>query len=402
MISFLGFIKEIFVAKYFGTSLSLDLYNLGLVLPMMCMGIVSSGIVATVTPNYTAFENKKAFFWHNCKDIFLLNSIIILSIAAITWLGYQVAFAQYEAQQQLILQKITVGFLPVVFLQGFSAYFDAILNCENKAVNNSIFGLLIPVGMLLSLIAFKDHGVISLVIGFYLGYLAKLVFQIIAYRSIYKNTKSLATIDDIGLSVRRDFIALSVSSIILAVMPVIINLYASKFSTGTVSSFNYAYRLIAIGFMLCSTVINSVYFPYISRKFVDNKKLAIMESVKITIGLMLIISICLVPIYFFSDQIVSLIFKRGEFNDTSVKHVTTILQSLIWHVPFYIGGLVLSRTILSLNKARIFVLGNLISIGLLVVSLYVLNMTHTFNVGLSFSLVYSISFCYLLYHCTRR
>ena len=127
-----------------------------------------------------------------------------------------------------------------------------------------------------------------------------------------------------------------------------------------------------------------------------------MESVKITIGLMLIISICLVPIYFFSDQIVSLIFKRGEFNDTSVKHVTTILQSLIWHVPFYIGGLVLSRTILSLNKARIFVLGNLISIGLLVVSLYVLNMTHTFNVGLSFSLVYSISFCYLLYHCTRR
>jgi peptidoglycan biosynthesis protein MviN/MurJ (putative lipid II flippase) len=58
LVSALGFIKEILVANYFGISHILDLYNLGIVIPLMFIGVISSVIVSVVTPRYIASNNK--------------------------------------------------------------------------------------------------------------------------------------------------------------------------------------------------------------------------------------------------------------------------------------------------------------------------------------------------------
>ena len=73
MISAIGFFRELVVASYFGISHVLDLYNLGIVIPMIFVGVISSAIVAVVTPKYINSKNKKVFFWENLKDLFFLN-----------------------------------------------------------------------------------------------------------------------------------------------------------------------------------------------------------------------------------------------------------------------------------------------------------------------------------------
>lgn len=401
MISAIGFFRELVVASYFGISHVLDLYNLGIVIPMIFVGVISSAIVAVVTPEYINSKNKKVFFWENLKDLFFLNVFLIVFLSFVIQFFSKYFFINYSHDDLYRIKLFSYLFLPIIVFQSVSSYLDALLNSENNVLKNALSGLLLPICIVFSLLVFKQYDIFSLVFGFYLGYILKLFVQTYLYRKVFlyklDDNEKIHTIS----SIRKDFINLSLSSIVLALMPLITSIYASGFGSGTVSSMNYAYKLIAIGFMLFSSVINSVYFPYISRKFYINKEAALKESLIITLFSMVAISVFLIPVHIYANEFVSMIYERGKFDSNSTNKVSDILKSFLWHIPFYVGGLFLSRTILTLGKSKIFILGNFFSI--LVLCLFVFAFHEKiFNVGLAYFLVYSISFFYLLFHSLRR
>ena len=401
MISAIGFFREIIIANYFGTSHILDIYNLGIVFPMVFVGVLSSTIVAVVTSKYINSKNKKIFFWGNLKDLLILNILLFIILSFVIEFCYKYFFISYSNSDLNNIQLVSFLFLPIITFQSISSYFDALLNLENNILKNALSGVLLPLGVIFFLILFKEYNIYSIILGFYFGYTLKLLIQIYLYRKIFLRKDDVSERAYDGYTIRKDFLNLSLSSIILAFMPLITNIYASKFGDGTVSSMNYAYKLIGIGFMLFSSVINSVYFPYISKKFSINKNLALKESLIITFLSMIFVSIFLIPVYFYANEFISIIFERGRFDSNSTDKVANILRSFLWHIPFYIGGLFLSRTILSLEKSKVFIIGNLISIVVLCLFIFVFKSNY-FNVGLAFLLVYSISFFYLLFHSLRR
>ncbi|WP_336944311.1 lipid II flippase MurJ [Acinetobacter modestus] len=402
LVSALGFIKEILVANYFGISHILDLYNLGIVIPLMFIGVISSVIVSVVTPRYIASNNKKFFVSKNFKDLLFLNLFISIALSFFLSFFFNFFFSDYSLEDRNLIKYITYSFIPIIFLQSFSSYMDALLNSEDKILKNTILGLFLPLGMIISLISFHEYGLFSLIFGFYIGYSIKVAIQFFIYKKIFFNLKKNSDIDDNQIYVRDDFINLFFSSLILAIMPVVINIYASKFGPGTVSSMNYAYKLVSIGSMLSVSIINSVYFPYIGKKFKENKNSALYESIRITFFAMFLISIILIPVYFYAYDIVSILFERGEFGENSVQKVSLILKEFVWYIPFYIGALFLSRTVLSLGRSRVFFFGNIISIVVLGFSLFLLNTLNKFDIGFAFFAVYSISFIYLLANCLRK
>lgn len=401
IISTIGFFRELIIANYFGTSHILDLYNLGIVVPMIFVGVLSSTIVAVVTPKYINAKNKRLFFWENIKDLFFLNILLFIILSLVIQFCSKYFFISYSNDDLNHIKLVSFLFLPVVTFQSISSYLDALLNSEDNILKNALSGFLLPLGIIFFLILFKEYDIYSIVFGFYFGYVLKLLIQTYLYRKVLLRKADVYEKKYDVYSIRKDFLNLSLSSIILAFMPLITNIYASKFDDGTVSSMNYAYKLIAIGFMLFSSVINSVYFPYISKKFSIDKHLALKESLIITFFSMSFVSLFLIPIYFYANDFISIIFERGQFDSNSTDRVANILRSFLWHIPFYIGGLFLSRTILSLEKSKVFIVGNLISIVVLCLFIFVFK-GELFNVGLAFLLVYSISFIYLLFHSLRK
>ncbi|HBM2653348.1 TPA: hypothetical protein LUY02_004688, partial [Enterobacter hormaechei subsp. hoffmannii] len=107
------------------------------------------------------------------------------------------------------------------------------------------------------------------------------------------------------------------------------------------------------------------------------------------------------PLYFFVEPIVALVFERGRFSAESTVQVAYILKYLLLYIPFYVPCVLLSRLVVSLRISRIFVLGNLISLVLFFLSgaYWIVYLGKGIeSLGWALMLVYLVSAVYLLTH----
>lgn len=66
-----------------------------------------------------------------------------------------------------------------------------------------------------------------------------------------------------------------------------------------------------------------------------------------------VFALLLLPLYFFVEPIVALVFERGRFSAESTVQVAYILKYLLLYIPFYVPCVLLSRLVVSLRISRI-------------------------------------------------
>jgi putative peptidoglycan lipid II flippase len=101
-------------------------------------------------------------------------------------------------------------------------------------------------------------------------------------------------------------------------------------------------------------------------------------------------------VWVFGQDLVSLLFERGNFSATDSEKVTEIFQFYIFQLPFYVGGIVLVRiiSVVQKNKAILLISGVnfILNIGLNFILLQYWGLK---GIALSTSIVYFISFLLL-------
>jgi putative peptidoglycan lipid II flippase len=124
--------------------------------------------------------------------------------------------------------------------------------------------------------------------------------------------------------------------------------YASDFPQGIVAALEYSFNIITVpGILLGSSVI-TVLYPSFVRRVQDTKQNEWQRStVLIACAAVLAASLAGVFIYFFADEIVSLIYERGAFGDSAVQSTAAILA---WH-GLGLGFMVATMLLLQANLA---------------------------------------------------
>lgn len=409
VVSVTGLFKEIFVAYNFGTNSDIDIFYLGLSIPLFIVSIFSSSINATVIPAYLEAKSKSCevdFFIDVAKitAVFLLFLSLLSAIFIIYVQPSLLGLTDYKIK--LVIQAGLI-MSPIVFIQGVMSFLDGVLNAEKKIIANNLTSILIPLGTIAVLQLANENNFLILCLGLYVGYGIKLLIQLMIISKIFKFNKGELRKLDINnyKNTIQEFFWLVFSSSILGIMPVIANYYASFLDPGSVASLNYANKLISSGLMIVGIVINSVLFPYIAEAVIANKSEGIRFGLRITVFGFLLFSVAIIPIYLLSDMIVQLFFERGEFTHESTLAVSFILKYLLLYIPFYVTGLLLSRLVVSLSLSRIFILGNIISLVLFSSSSWILIQYYNRGIeslGIAYTIVYSGSSLYKVYHILKQ
>jgi putative peptidoglycan lipid II flippase len=402
--SIIGLLKEQWIASRFGIGGEVDVFAIALTIPLFVMALIGSCVGAIVIPAYTkAIRSKEEKQLVTDIGGLFLPFLIIMTVltCAISWYILPSLASGFDGAKLEKARLITLALGPLVAVHSMTALLDGILNARNQYVVSSASTLLVPVGTIFSLMVMVGDNAWLLCAGLYLGMLAKMLGQVFTAPRVFlpllqshKNL-NIATWKKYK-AVSREFMALMFSSVILGIMPVIGQYYAASLPDGTVASLVYANKLIGIGLVLLSGVINAVVFPMISQRSTENRNEAVGLGLRLAGFIIVVGLLMLVGLSGLVEKIVQLIFERGAFTSKATKDVSYILLYLLPHVPFYLAGLLLARLVVTLGLSRVFVIGNVISLVIYgVLCEFMVVRIGIAGVGLALTSVYIVSALYL-------
>lgn len=250
---------------------------------------------------------------------------------------------RFETANNLL--KITAFYFLFIALSGVVS--SLLNNYKKFAVAASmgiVFNLTIIIG---TIILGKKMGIYGLGISYLLSGVLQLAIMLPDFFKIMKTYKFTFNLNDKYVV---EMFKLMVPTLIgifgYQINEIIDNRFATKLSAGTASALNYASRLYLLPIGVFAISLSVVIFPTLSQAVVKNERKKVKRVVEQGLNML---SFLIVPstviLYGYAREIVTLIYKRGNFSDKNVIVTTETLQ-------FYALGLLFFSTIHLLTRSH--------------------------------------------------
>jgi putative peptidoglycan lipid II flippase len=174
---------------------------------------------------------------------------------------------------------------------------------------------------------------------------------------------------------------------------------AAMLGPGSVSAFNYGTKVVALVLGIGSISLSTAVFPHFSHMVGVKDWSGVRHTLKTYSYLIVFATVPLaVGLVYFSEPLVRLFFERGAFTSGDTYLVSQVQVLFLLQVPFYFLSILIVRLISSLQANHILLWGAVISLPLSVILNYLfMQWLGVAGIALSTSMVYFVSFCYLLY-----
>ncbi|WP_068267663.1 murein biosynthesis integral membrane protein MurJ [Caviibacter abscessus] len=401
----LGLIREILIANLYGLTGATDAYFASSRISNFFTTLLGEGSLGTVfIPLYTEKKEKlgvdKANEFVYSIITLVFNFTVCISLLTIIFsrpiLKYIIGFHNDSRMETAnILLKIMASYLIFIALSGVLASF---LNNYKKffisTLTGVVFNLTIIIGTILS--KFKG-GIYTLAISFLISGILQFVIQVPSFIKIIKNVKLKIDFNDIYV---KNFFKLMIPTLIgifgYQINEIVDTNFASSLKIGTISAINYASRLYLLPVGIFAISLSVVIFPQLSSAVVKKNKKA--ELLLFTRGLNLLTFLIIpsvIGLFFYSKDIITLIFGSGKLGKEGIQITTEILKCYALGLVFFSTNHLLTRTHYVHKNRKLPVIASFVAIGLNILLDYLLYKKYT-HIGLTLATSISAMLNYLI------
>jgi len=340
----LGIIKEMLVAKHFGISAALDVFNIAYAFPSIAFLIFTGAIAGSFVPLYMEWSNRLPKQQANAYALSLIFAAVLL-FGLITLAGYFLSpvlfpllgygFGPDEKQMGIVLERFLVF---LFFFEGAGIFLYSLLQAQKKFFSLQLAQVFITATIIVLLVLFYEKlGIYTLVWGFLLGTCFKVLYMAVV---LHKGGFSFFTAPCFDRSVlqRFSFLALPLlgSALIANVNLLVDQIMATSLCEGSVSTLRYAYRLNDFPIQIIILAIAKAIFPFVSEQAINDDYAGLQDVFKqglIFLGLLTFPIIAMVGL--FSENIVSIVFERGAFDAFAVRQTAQTFLFYNFGLFFY-------------------------------------------------------------------
>ena len=375
----LGYVRDILIAIFLGTSLFADAFFVAFRLPNTFRRLFAEGTFnAAFIPSYAGeLAKSKIEADQFAKNIFNLLFIILLFLVLVAeifmpQLIFLIAPGFYSDPEKLKiaidLSRITFPFL---FFVSLASFFGAILNSHNKFAAAAAAPIILNVVLIGSLIISQlinipDVLLLSYAVSF-AGFL-QLIALLYFVRKFFKPILSIRI--KVNEKVKFFFKKLlpSIFSSGVTQINILVGTIIASFQTGAVSYLYYADRVYQINLAIAGIAVGTVMLPELS-KYVKNKDLENITNLQNrALELCLFLSIpASVALVLASEQIITSLFGYGSFDKDSVNNTALALTFFALGVPAFSILKIFSNFFFARNNTKIPFYFSLISVSLNVI-----------------------------------
>ncbi len=334
---FVGFARDAIVAHNWGATGLTDAFLIGMMVPSVLLGIVSTGLSTIIVPWYIAHRkedpararelvNQVTFVW---GIAFLAASLLVVAFAPQLVHLFAPSFTDFRYD---VAVKVTRLLVPMGFFNVMTGLVTGLSQAEGQfliPLLSNVFGNVLMVGCLiffaspLGIQSYSLGQTVMSVIGF-----APVLWFLVRRRGFFRHF-DMRHVDWRAIG---SFATLLVPLVISggggSLNTVVDRWFASHLSQGSVSALDYSNRLWNLPLALAATPIVTAVFPWFSSMAVDGTLLATFEDrVRKTVGLMIyIMTPCIAGLVILAQPIVRLLFERGAFDSSATSLTAACVQ----------------------------------------------------------------------------
>lgn len=381
-----AFFKDVAFAHYFGTSSTADAYTLGFFIPdMIGNNLIAAALGVACIPIFSRllYQKREAIFKKVVGVLVSYSLICMLLISGVvyvgsdwilSWLGHDLPL-QTLKQAQLALHLMT----PIIWLVPLTLIGVAYLQTEKSFTVPAIAPVIYHCSLLGVLVGcyFMKVPAVRGGSGYALATtLATGIYFIIIWVTIFNGWKDkgkkarMVRKRDIAPFLKAllsDFFPYLMILLFSQCLQLVERYFASGSESGTLAALNYAFRLVQFPIWVFVSALTTVLLPNFAKDLAAKRPLDAMKQMNrallVTIGLTLIMSLGL---FVFRHLIVTLLFKRGAFDDHSVNQTVAILTGYSFAIVGQSISLICLRYFIASRNMRspllIYFLGTLCSI----------------------------------------
>ncbi len=360
----LGYVRDILIAIFLGTSLFADAFFVAFRLPNTFRRLFAEGTFnAAFIPSYSGelVKNKKNAD-HFAKNVFNLLLIILFFLVLVAevfmpQLIYLIAPGFYYDPEKLKLaidlSRITFPFLFFICLASF---FGAILNSYNKFAAAAAAPIILNVVLISSLLLSRWINISDVYILSYAVSFAGFLQLIILFFFVRKNFKP-----DLNFKLKIDKkIKLFFSKLLPSIFSsgvtqinILVGTIIASFQAGAVSYLYYADRVYQINLAVAGIAVGTVMLPELSKHVKKNDLDKIINLQNRALELCLFLSVpAAVALFMASEQIITSLFGYGSFDNESVRNTSIALTFFALGVPAFSILKIFSNYFFSRNDTK--------------------------------------------------
>ena len=334
-----GFLRDILIANFLGTGVIADIFFVAFRLPNTFRRIFSEGALnSAFVPIYTKLikDNSRHESRKFAGSIFLIffaiSTFVVLIIEIFMPFFLTIIAPGFKNDHDKFTELVKVSriIFPFLILISVSSICSSILNSHNKFALSAALPIILNITLIIALIIAAhttENFLLFLSWSVIIAGVLQIIFLIIALirEKIYFLFTSKMYSDYIKRFIKL-FYASFFSSGLLQIN-ILIGTIIASYESGAISYLYYADRVYQLPLALVGIAIGIALLPSISSKIKSESPQTINQSIEQTLIYSLLFAIpSSVGIYSLSEQIISVLFERGEFDEKSALFTSQALE----------------------------------------------------------------------------
>lgn len=401
----LGFIREMVLANYYGTSYVSDVFVAVQNIPAIIFTVFGTAVTTGFIPLYTEIKIKKNKesadrFSNNVFNIFCLLSVFLTILGILFSKQLVELFAGgFQGETLVLCNQYAKIIMPTCIAIILVYVYNAYLQIEGFFNQNSLMN--VPYNLIQIVfiaLAFYIRNVYILAIGLLLSSFGQLIYLrvLIKKKTDFKHQRVL------------DFRDTNIRQMLILVGPVFISTgvnqlnsivdrsMASRLVEGSVSALNYSSEVANMVTQVVILSLTTILYPKMTELFAKNN---IAEKNSFILTYINVTSLLVLPlaalIFVFSKEIVQILFGRGAFNEDTVLFVSRALKVYAFGIVGASFRDVLNKVFYSMKDTKTPMINGIIAVAVNI-SLNVLLIKKFEYLGLAFATSISATVCTIL------
>ena len=346
----LGFIRDILIAKYLGSTVTADAFFVAVRLPNFFRRVLAEGAYsAALIPVFSGVvidskdDQEAADFVENTMSLLLF---VTVSLTIIFYFGMpyiiQILAPGFSDNKEAFDLAVHFGkiIFPYLIFISLVAHFTSIMNVHGKFAAGSLAPSILNISFILSLFILTPQ-LPSAGHALSYGVLIGGLFQfILMYRAVLNFYRPRIKLPAINARMKKFFVLFLpgiVGSGVIQLNIIVGTIIASLLPIGAISHIYYADRLNQLPLAIFGIAMGIVLLPSLSNAIKKNNQDEIQTTQNRSLEFCLFISIpSAIGLYILSKPIIHILFERGAFLSEDTFYTSNVLSMFALGLPAYI------------------------------------------------------------------
>ncbi len=400
-------VKEMAVARQFGTADALDAFLIAFLLPSFAINVVAGSLRVALLPTYVRVREQAGLQAAQglLSGVMFWSLGLLLAISILLALGsssiISLLASGFDPLKIALTRRLFFILLPLILLNGLSAVGAAVLNASGRygvaAMAPVITPLLVGLSLWLQGGAGTAWGIYLLASATLFGGILEAILLVGMITQQGLSLRPRRTGDaDAKKQVMAQYLPMLTGSVLMASTVLVDQSMAAMLGPGSVSALNYGGKPVAFVIGIAAVAIGTAVFPDFARLVTDRDWVGAQRTLRAYTWLIVVLTVPLLAVLvFWSLPIVRLLFERGAFTLSDARLVAQVNGLFALQIPFYLVGVLNVRMISALRANAVLMWGALgslaVNVGLNLVFMRILGVA---GIALSTSVVYVLSCLY--------